>query len=375
MIPQANPKAGYLAQRADIDAAILRVLNDGWYIMGEEVAAFEREFATFARTRFAVGVASGTDALTLGLRALDVGPGDAVITVSHTAVATVAAIELAGATPVLVDIGADWTMDPGALEKLLGAWPVGVPKARAIVPVHLYGQPAAMARIAPIAEAHGLIMIEDCSQAHGAGINNRLVGSWSRLAAYSLYPTKNLGALGDAGVISTDDPVLQEKLCALRQYGWRDRYISDMPGINSRLDPIQAAVLRVKLQVLERDTERRRAIAARYDAGLAGLSGLVLPARSAGYTPVFHQYVVNAGPRRDALQAALKAKEILTVVHYPVPIHLQPAYRGRIAIGPGGLPQSERAAHRVLSLPMFPQLSDDDIDTVIEAIRGFWKTA
>ncbi|MBK8160535.1 MAG: DegT/DnrJ/EryC1/StrS family aminotransferase [Rhodospirillaceae bacterium] len=364
-----------MAQRADIDAAILRVLNDGWYIMGEEVAAFEREFAAFAKTRFAVGVASGTDALTLGLRALDVGPGDAVITVSHTAVATVAAIELAGATPVLVDIGADWTMDPRALGRLLDAWPAGVPKAKAIVPVHLYGQPAAMAAIAPIAEAHDLIMLEDCSQAHGAGINNRLVGSWSRLAAYSLYPTKNLGALGDAGVISTDDPVLQEKLCALRQYGWRDRYISDMPGINSRLDPIQAGVLRVKLQVLERDTERRRAIAARYDAGLAGLSGLVLPARSAGYAPVFHQYVVNAGPRRDALQAALKARDILTVIHYPVPIHLQPAYRGKIAIGPGGLPQSELAAHCVLSLPMFPQLSDEDVDCVIAAIRGFWQTA
>jgi dTDP-4-amino-4,6-dideoxygalactose transaminase len=373
LIPQANPKAAYLAHRAEIDAAIKRVLDDGWYIMGEEVAAFEREFAAYVGAGFGIGVASGTDALILALKALGLGSGDAVITVSHTAVATVAAIELANATPVLADIGDDWCMDPIALERLLTRWPASLPAPKAIIPVHLYGEPAPMPAIAELAAAHGLDVIEDCSQAHGAKIGRKPVGSWSRLAAYSLYPTKNLGALGDAGIVTTSDPALQERLTSLRQYGWRQRYVSDIRGLNSRLDPIQAAVLRVKLKFLAADTQRRRQIAQCYATGLDGLPGLRLPPAKADCVGVFHQFVVDAGLRRDALQEALKVQDILTAIHYPVPIHLQPAYRNQIAIGEGGLPRSEHAAESILSLPMFPQLTDAEIDQVISAIRDFWR--
>ncbi len=361
-----------MAQKEEIDSAILRVLNDGWYIMGDEVAAFEREFAAFANRRFGIGVASGTDALSLCLRALDIGPGDSVVTVSHTAVATVTAIDLVGATPVLVDIGADWCMDPIAFSRLLDKWPSALPPPRAVIPVHLYGAPAAMQDISEIASAHNLSVIEDCSQAHGAQIGDRQVGSWSSLAAYSLYPTKNLGALGDAGIITTDDHVLFKKLVALRQYGWHQRYISDIKGVNSRLDPIQAAVLRVKLKNLANDTARRREIARRYASGLSGLPGLSVPVTKSDYHSVYHQFVVDAGTRRDALQSALKARDILSVIHYPVPIHLQPAYSRGIGMSSDGLSRSELAANSVLSLPMFPQLTDAEVNEVVKAVQEFW---
>jgi dTDP-4-amino-4,6-dideoxygalactose transaminase len=372
MIPQTNPKAAYLAQRDAIDAAIRRVLENGWYIQGEEVAAFEREFAAYTGSKHGIAVASGTDALILALRGMGIGPGDAVITVSHTAVATVAAIELAGATPALVDIDACWTMAPAALEAMLKDWPQQAPKPKAVIPVHLYGQPAAMPEIAAIAERHGLILLEDNAQAHGASLNGRMVGRWGKAAAYSLYPTKNLGAIGDGGIITTDDDSLAETLRALREYGWRERYISAIPGMNSRLDPLQAAILRVKLGNLPADTARRQAIAARYSAGLAGLAGLSLPTVRPGAAPVYHLYVVDAGTRRDALQAGLKDRGIGTLVHYPVPVHLQAAYRGRILLGPGGLPRTELAAKSVLSLPLYPQLGDAEVDTVIDAVRQVW---
>lgn len=372
MIPQTNPKAAYLAQRDAIDAAIRRVLDSGWYIQGEEVAAFEREFAAWAGRAHAVAVASGTDALIVALRGLGIGPGDAVITVSHTAVATVAAIELVGATPVLADIDECWTLDPMALEALLAAWPAGAPQPKAVIPVHIYGQPAAMPELQAIADRHGLAVLEDNSQAHGARLDGRMVGSWGRVSAYSLYPTKNLGAIGDGGIIATDDAALAETMRAIREYGWRQRYVSDIPGMNSRLDPLQAAILRVKLGRLDEDVALRQAVAGRYMAGLAGLGGLRLPAIRAGAGPVWHQYVLDAGPRRDSLQAALRDAGIGTLVHYPVPVHLQPAYRGRIATGPGGLPRTEQAAGAVLSLPMFPQLTDDEIGTVVAEVRKAW---
>lgn len=373
MIPQTNPKATYLEQKAAIDAAIQRVLDSGWYVGGEEVAAFEAEFATWSGSRHAVAVASGTDALIVALRGLGVGPGDSVITVSHTAVATVAAIELTGATPVLVDVDRHWTLDPERLAALLAAWPADLPKAKAVIPVHLYGQPAAMSELQAIADRHGLAVLEDNSQAHGARLGGRMVGRWGKVAAYSLYPTKNLGAIGDGGIITTDDAALAETMKALREYGWRQRYISDIAGMNSRLDPLQAAILRAKLPRLDGDTARRQAIAARYTEGLAGLNGLVLPAIRAGAECAWHQYVVDAGDRRDALQAALREAGIGTLVHYPVPVHLQPAYKGKIALGPGGLPRTEAAAGRILSLPMFPQLSDADVAAVIAALRKFWN--
>lgn len=372
MIPQTNPKAAYIAQQKDIDAAIRRVLESGWYILGEEVAAFEHEFAAYCGAKHAVAVASGTDALIVGLRALGIGPGDSVITVSHTAVATVAAIELTGATPVLVDVDECWGLDPVALKVLLEKWPVGVPKAKAVIPVHLYGQPAAMPAMQPLAEKHGLAILEDNSQAHGAMLNGHMVGHWGKLAAYSLYPTKNLGAIGDGGIITTGDDSLAETMRALREYGWRQRYVSDIPGMNSRLDPLQAAILRVKLPHLPADTGRRRSIAERYTAGLDGLLGLALPQTRPGAMPVYHQYVIDAGERRDELQARLKKHGVGTLVHYPMPVHLQPAYRGRIALGPTGLARTERAANSVLSLPMYPQLQNAEVEAVIAAVRAAW---
>lgn len=372
MIPQTNPKAAYLAQHEAIDAAIKRVLETGWYIQGEEVAAFEREFATYTGSKHAVACASGTDALILALRGLGIGSGDAVITVSHTAVATVAAIELVGATPVLVDTDEYWTMSPQALEATLESWPAGASRPKALIPVHLYGQPAAMDGIAAIAEKHNLILIEDNAQAHGATLHGKMVGRWGKAAAYSLYPTKNLGAIGDGGIVTTDDDSVADTLRSLREYGWRERYISAIAGMNSRLDPLQAAILRVKLTALPADTARRQAIAARYSAGLAGLPELTLPKIRAGAAPVYHLYVVDAGARRDELQSQLKNKGIGTLIHYPVPVHLQPAYKGKIALGAGGLPNTERAAKSVLSLPLFPQLADSDVDSVIAAVKSVW---
>lgn len=373
MIPQTNPKAAYLAQRDEIDAALKRVLENGWYIQGEEVAAFEKEFAAYTGSKHAVAVASGTDALIVALRGLGIGPGDSVITVSHTAVATVTAIELAGATAVLVDTDDCYTMSVPALEALLKNWPANAPKPKAIIPVQLYGQPADLPEIVAIAEKHGLIVLEDNAQAHGAMLHGKMVGRFGKVAAYSLYPTKNLGAIGDGGIVTTDDDGIAETMRAVREYGWRERYVSAITGMNSRLDPLQAAILRVKLKALPQDTARRQAIAAKYDASLAGLPGLKLPKTRDGAKPVYHLYVVDAGAKRDALQAALKERGVGTLIHYPVPVHLQPAYQGRVPTGPGGLPNTEAAAKGVLSLPLYPQLSDADVDTVIAAVKDAWK--
>lgn len=364
-VPQTDPKAGYLAQRAAIDQAIARVLDGGRYVLGDEVAAFEREFAAYVGRRHGVGVASGTDALVLALRALGVAADDFVVTVSHTAVATVAAIELAGARPLLVDIEPyTYTIDPAELGRVLASPPGRI---GAIIVVHLYGQPADLGAILPLARRHGVPVVEDCAQAHGARFGQGRVGSFGTVAAFSFYPTKNLGAIGDGGAVLADDDAIAERLRALRQYGWRERYVSHMAGFNSRLDEIQAAILRVKLERLDADNARRQAIAALYDQGLA-TSGLALPARRSDTTHVFHQYVVRA-QARDGLHAALAARGIGTNVHYPMPVHLQPAYAHRIAIGPSGLHESERAAREVLSLPMYPQLDDAAATRVGAAVR------
>jgi dTDP-4-amino-4,6-dideoxygalactose transaminase len=363
-IPQTDPKAGYLARRAAIDAAIARVLASGRYILGPEVEAFERAFASFLGVRAAVGVASGTDALVLALRALGAGAEDYVATVSHTAVATVAAIELAGARPLLIDIDpATMTMDPASLERAFAAPPGRI---AVVLPVHLYGQAADLDAIGALARRHGARVLEDCAQCHGARLDGRRLGSFGDAAAFSFYPTKNLGALGDAGMVATGDEALAQRVREFREYGWRDRYVSAVPGDNSRLDPLQAAVLSVKLATLDADNGRRQAIAARYDAGLAG-TALTLPARRSDH--VFHQYAVRHRAR-DAVRAALEARRIGTLVHYPVPVHLQPAYRGRLAVAPGGLPESERAAAEVLSLPIYPELEPAAVDCVIAALRS-----
>jgi dTDP-4-amino-4,6-dideoxygalactose transaminase len=365
-IPQADPRAAYLAQKGAIDEAVARVLASGWYVLGEEVAAFEREFAAFAGAAHGIGVANGTDAIALVLRALGIGPGDRVATVSHTAVASVAAIEMAGAEPVLIDVEPlTWTMDPADLEGALAADPDR--RIKAVMPVHLYGQPAAMAEIASLCRRHGCLLVEDGSQAHGASLGDTPMGGFGIAAAWSLYPTKNLGAIGDAGIVTTSDPELAERLKALRQYGWRRRYVSDEAGVNSRLDELQAAILRVKLQNLAVATARRQAIAARYDEALAG-GPLAPPARRPGAVHVFHQYVVRS-PDRDALQKQLKEAGIGTNIHYPVPVHRQPAYAGRVALGPARCRESERAAAEVLSLPMYPELGDGQVGRVCDALR------
>lgn len=365
MIPQSYPKANYLAHKTEIDAAVRRVLDSGWYILGREVEAFEQEFATYIGIGHAIGVATGTDALHLALRACGIGPGDAVITVSHTAVATVAAIELAGATPVLVDINPDtFTIDVDSLEDAIknhdeGSWEADDARLKAIIPVHLYGHPADMPAIMDIAERYSLYVLEDCAQSHGAVIKGKKTGTWGQISAFSFYPTKNLGALGDGGAVVTNDSKLAERSRLLREYGWRERYVSDFPGINSRLDELQAAILRAKLQYLDEENVRRRQIARMYDDALSSMT-LIQPLARGEVGHVYHQYVVRS-KQRDALQAFLKANSISTSIHYPMPVHLQPAYRGRLASFNGSLQRTEQACHEILSLPIHPHMTDEQV--------------
>jgi dTDP-4-amino-4,6-dideoxygalactose transaminase len=359
-----NPRAQYESHRAEIDAAIRRVLESGRYILGDEVTAFEREFADYVGVRFASGVGSGTEALHLALAACGVGPGDEVVTVAHTAVATVAAIELCGATPVLVDIEPDYfTLDPNQLEDAITS------RTKAVIPVHLYGQPADLHAVISIARQHGLRVIEDCAQAHGAVYRDRRVGSWGDVACFSFYPTKNLGAIGDGGAVVTNDPSLAEKVRCMREYGWAsERNVSAVTGWNSRLDELQAAVLRVKLQFLDADNARRREIAGLYDELLRD-SDLVLPKRRADATHVFHLYVVRS-EERDELLARLRAEGVGALVHYPVPVHLQPAYLNRLR-GADKLPNTERAAKEIVSLPIYPELTDAEIERVAAACVSY----
>ncbi len=313
-----------------------------------------------------IGVGSGTDALVLGLRLLGAGAGDAVVTVSHTASATAAAIELAGATPLLVDVEpGGFTMSPSALQTVLESTPLPV---KAVVPVHLYGQPAPIEEIVRVADAHGLPVLEDVAQAHGAAVAGRKVGGFGALAAFSFYPTKNLGGIGDGGALVTNDAGLAERARSLRQYGWRRRHISEEPGLNTRLDELQAAILRVKLPRLNVDNRRRQEIAAAYDAGLRDLP-LVLPARRAGETHVFHQYVVRT-PERERLRQKLEGQGVGAAVHYPQPVHRQPAYERRFLLGRGGLGETERLVDEILSLPIFPQLDDTSVQRVIAVVRS-----
>ena len=290
-------------------------------------------------------------------------------TVSHTAVATVAAIELTGATPVLIDVEpGTFTIAPHELSRALRIPPPGRPAA--VLPVHLYGQPADLSALSDIARNHGLRLIEDCAQSHGALWCERPAGGLGDIACFSFYPTKNLGALGDGGMVVTNDLTLASAAREIREYGWRERYISARIGINSRLDPIQAAILGVKLKSLAADNARRQGIAARYDVALAGLP-LAVPTRHPNASHVFHQYVIRLD-RRDQLRDRLRAAGIGTGIHYPAHVHRQPAYSGRLAAGPSGLGVTERAASQILSLPMYPQLSEEDVERVIAETRGFF---
>ena len=367
IIPQTDPKASYIAHKTEIDAAIARVLNSGRYILGEEVEAFEKEFAAYIGVDYASGVGNGTDALELSLRACDVGPGDLVFTVSHTAVATVAAIELVGARPVFVDIDpTTFTMAPDSLDTALANKSAGIPKA--IIPVHLYGHPVDMPHIMAIARQHGLYVIEDCAQSHGAALAGRKTGTWGDIAAFSFYPTKNLGALGDGGMIVTGSTDLAHKVRLLREYGWRNRNMSDIPGANSRLDEIQAAILRVKLRYLEEDTSRRIQLAQIYHACLNHV-GLILPFVASDCRHVYHLFVVRS-VERDRLRTVLEKKGIGTLIHYPVPVHLQTAYNGRVKVH-GSLAESERAAREVLSLPLYPELTEAKVHNICSVIEQY----
>ncbi|HTS18540.1 MAG TPA: DegT/DnrJ/EryC1/StrS family aminotransferase [Verrucomicrobiae bacterium] len=360
--PQTNPAGFVRAYRAEIDAAIARVLDSGRYILGPEVAAFEQEFAAFLNVPHAIGVASGTEALWLALQSLDLSAGDEVITVSWTATATVAAIVATGATPVFVDVcNDDLTMDPAQLSAALST------RTRAIVPVHLYGQSARMTDIALIATEAGVPVIEDAAQAHGARCAGRPVGTWGRAGAFSFYPTKNLGGLGDGGAIVTTDAGLAEQVRLRREYGWRQRFVSERHGWNSRLDEIQAAILRVHLRHLLAENAARDAIAETYDRTLAG-ARLTVPPRFAGRSTVHHQYVIRCN-RRDQLQNRLASQGVPTAIHYPVPVHLQPAYQ-RFGRGAGSLPVTEQSAQEVLSLLIHPHMTIAEAEVVGELVSA-----
>jgi len=366
MIPQANPGASYRGLKTEIDAAVARALNSGWYILGAEGRAFEAAFAGWLGSPHAVGCANGTDALCLALRALGIGPGAAVATVAHTAVATVAAIEMVGATPVLIDIDPlHYTMDPVELAAVLAHPPAGLPPIRAVIPVHIYGQAADLDAILAVCAHYDLKLIEDCAQAHGATWRGQKLGTLGAFGTFSLYPTKNLGALGDGGAVVTADAGLAAEVAALRQYGWRQHYISDSAGVNSRLDEVQAAILQVKLAHLDAHNASRQAIAGAYDAALP--AHIAPPARRAGGTHVFHQYVVRVAARAE-VQARLREMGIGTGVHYPMPVHTQPAYAGRVALGPAGCRASEIAAAEVMSLPMYPELTEAEIARICVAL-------
>jgi dTDP-4-amino-4,6-dideoxygalactose transaminase len=368
-IPQNSPLANYLAHSNEIDSALRRCLKSGSYILGPEVDSFEKEFAAYLGIGQAVGVASGTDALYLALRACDVGPGDAVLSVSHTAVATTAAIMLCAATPVFVDIDpTTFTIDVGRLEETIMKYRG---RLKAIVPVHLYGHPAHMTDIMRVSARYNLRVVEDCAQAHGATWEDRKTGTFGDIAAFSFYPTKNLGALGDGGAVVTDDRELAERVRRLREYGWEERYISKSVGINSRLDEIQAAILRVKLRHLDEDNSRRISRARLYTEALTDEERITLPKTANEATHVFHQYVIRV-TERASLRNYLRDRGTGTLVHYPVPVHQQPAYAGRFKLY-GPLHETEAAAREILSLPLFPEMTENQLETVVHQLRA-WGT-
>lgn len=348
MIPFLDLGATYRELKPQIDAAVARVLEGGWYILGPEVEAFEAEWAAYCGAGFAVGLANGLDALTLALRALGIGPGDEVIVPSNTYIATWLAVSGVGARPVPVEPDPlTHNIDPNLIEAAI------TPRTRAVMPVHLYGQPADLQPILEIAKRHGLRVIEDAAQAHGAAYRGRRLGGHGDIVCWSFYPGKNLGAFGDAGAITTNDADLAARVAMLRNYGSREKYVNELPGVNSRLDPLQAAVLRVKLKVLDDWTERRRAIASAYLEGLKD-SGLILPHVPEWAAPVWHLFVVRTDAR-EQLQAQLAKAGIGTLIHYPIPPHLQSAYAD-LGFEAKAFPIARRLAQEVLSLPMGPHL-------------------
>jgi dTDP-4-amino-4,6-dideoxygalactose transaminase len=362
MIPFVDLPAQYRALKPEIDAAVARVLDNAQFILGPAVAAFEKDFAAFCHTTEAIGVNSGTSALHLSLLAAGVGPGDEVITVPFTFVATIAAIEYAGARPVLVDVEPEFLMmDPASLEAAI------TPRTKAIIPVHIFGQPADMDPILTVARKHGLIVIEDACQAHGAEYKGRRCGSMGQLGCFSFYPGKNLGAYGEGGAVVTSDPALARKIRLLRAWGEETRYEHKYRGFNYRMDGVQGAILGVKLRYLEAWTEARRRNAAEYGRQLAETAAL-LPRERPDARHVYHLYVVRLA-QRDGWRERLTAAGVQTGVHYPIPVHLQPAYRD-LGYSAGDFPVCERVSTEVLSLPMFPELTPDQIREVALALSA-----
>lgn len=358
-VPFLDLRAAYLELKPEIDAAITRVLDSGYYILGPEVEAFEREWAAYCGASHAVGVGNGLDALTLALRALEIGPGDEVIVPSNTYIATWLAVTAVGATPVPVEPDpATYNIDPALIPTAI------TPRTKALLPVHLYGQPANLDPILAIARTHRLAVVEDAAQAHGALYKGRRIGAHGDVVCWSFYPGKNLGALGDAGAITTNRADLADRIRVLSNYGSREKYVNEVQGVNSRLDPLQAAVLRVKLKLLDRWTDRRRNIAELYIQELS-TAGFSLPYVPVWADPVWHLYVVRS-PDRNILQARLAESGIGTLIHYPIPPHLQQAYLENVS---ASLDVAEHLAAEVLSLPIGPHLKEDQAKIVIRAIN------
>ena len=361
-VPFLDLSAPWRELQDELDAAWRRVMESGWYILGKEVAAFEEEFAAYCGVRHCIGVGNGLDALHLILRGYGIGPGDEVIVPANTYIATWLAVTYAGATPVPVEPDeATFNLDPARIEAAL------TPRTRAIMPVHLYGQPADLDPITAVARRHGLKVIEDAAQAHGARYRGRRCGSLGDAAGFSFYPGKNLGAIGDGGAVTTDDDDLAGRLRMLRNYGSSRKYVNEVAGFNSRLDELQAALLRVKLSRLDDWNGRRRAVAAAYLDALAG-TGLLLPTAPCWAEPVWHLFVVRC-PNRDAVTAQLDGHGIGWLVHYPIPPHRQDAYRD-LGYGEGSFPLAEQLSREVLSLPMGPHLTSGECARVIAALGG-----
>ncbi|HET9314333.1 MAG TPA: DegT/DnrJ/EryC1/StrS family aminotransferase [Vicinamibacteria bacterium] len=360
-IPFTDMKARVAAVRAEIDEAIARVLGSGWFILGPEGEAFERELAQALQAKDAVAVGNGTEAIQLALEALGVGPGDEVVTSPLTAAFTALAVQRTGARPVFADLDpATLNVAPDAVERAI------TPRTKALLPVHLYGHPADLDPLLALSRARGIPLVEDACQAHGARYKGRTVGAISGIGALSFYPTKNLGALGDGGAILVDDPERAAYLRRLRNGGQSDRYRHEIPGVNSRLDEMQAAVLRVGLRHLEEWTRKRRALAAVYFEELKS-TGVCLPHEQPYAEANYHLFVVRH-PRRDALMAALKERGVGTLIHYPIPLHLQPVYAG-LGGRAGDFPEAERAASSILSLPLYPEMTDGQARRVAAAVR------
>ncbi len=360
-IPFLEVGATYQELRGELDAAVARVLDSGWYLLGDEISQFEREFADYVGVKHCIGMGNGLDALQIGLRALGIEPGDEVIVPSNTYIATWLAVTYAGGRPVPVEPDPQtYNLDPTLVEAAI------TPQTKAILPVHLYGQPADMEPLLAIARERGLVVLEDSAQAHGARYHERKVGALGHAAGWSFYPGKNLGAFGDGGALTTDDDAVAERARLLRNYGSRVKYVHEVQGFNSRLDEIQAAILRVKLPYLAAWNERRQAIAATYSTSLAD-TGLILPTVPAWAEPVWHLYVVRT-PHRDLLRERLTKRGIGVQIHYPIPPHLQEAYR-ELGLGEGAFPISEQLHREVLSLPIGPHLSADDVAQVVSAVR------